>query len=433
MVLSRRAARCRLVGPTVLAVVAIFASPAPAGATPYTVATEQLVVQLGQSASRDPALLFGGLPGAVPQLLPGQRWSTDLPDAEAVYAESELSGRPGVNYVSPIENVRAADLVPNNPCYNQTCGPTKPVTVENPFAGSGATIVHPNGQTDLWAVHAATAWNITTGSPSDLVAVLDTGVDPNQPQLKGKVIIGPDVCADDRPQCSSPYDKNGHGTFVTGIIAASTNDGIGIAGLGWNTKVIDIKVLDDTGSGNSMDEATGIYDAVSAGAKVINLSLESEPCSQDPDDCGPNTDEESAVEYAIAHGVVVVAAAGNYDSQDPIYPADYPGVLSVAASTDQGSVDPANGPTSIFPSTAMRPISPPPESTCCPPGTTGTTPRRAALPWPLPMWQPRPRSLWRQTPPCRALKWPRCCGKRRRHWHQGALPSTGACWMWAPP
>ncbi len=343
MVLSRRAPRCRLVGPTVLAGVALFASPAPAGATPYRAATEQLVVQLGQSGVRDPASLLGALPGAVPQILPGQRWSTDLPDAEAAYVETELSGRPGVNYVSPVQQVQAADLVPNNPCYNQTCGPTKPVTVENPFAGPGATIVHPNGQTDLSAVHAAAAWSITTGSPNDLVAVLDTGVDPNQPQLKGKVIIGPDVCADDRPLCSSPYDKNGHGTFVTGIIAATTNDGIGIAGLGWNTKVIDIKVLDDTGSGNSMDEATGIYDAVSAGAKVINLSLESEPCSKDPNDCGPNTDEESAVEYAIAHGVVVVAAAGNYDSQDPIYPADYPGVLSVAASTDQGSVDPVNG------------------------------------------------------------------------------------------
>ena len=341
--LSGWAPRGALVGPTVLAGIALFASPAPAGATPYTVATEQLVLQLGQSGLENASSLLGALPGPVPQLLPGERWSTDLPDAEAASIEMELDGRRGVNYVSPVAPVRAADLVPNNPCYNQTCGPTKPVTVENPFAGAGATIVHPNGQTDLLAIHAAAAWSVTTGSPNDLVAVLDTGVDPNHPQLKGKVIIGPDVCADDRSLCSSPYDKNGHGTFVTGIIAAATNDGIGIAGLGWNTKVIDIKVLDDTGSGNSMDEATGIYDAVSAGAKVINLSLESEPCSVDASDCGPNQDEESAVEYAVAHGVVVVAAAGNYDSTDAIYPADYPGVLSVAASTDQGSVDPVNG------------------------------------------------------------------------------------------
>lgn len=322
---------------------ALFASPAPAGATPYKVATEQIVVQLSPAAERDPASSLGILPGQVPTLLPGQRWATDLPDAEAAGVERELSAKRGVNYVSPVVPVRAAGLVPNNPCYDGPCGPTKPVTVENPFAGAGATIVHPDGQTDLWAVHASAAWGITTGSAKDLVAVLDTGVDPNQPQLKGKVLVGPDVCADDRPQCASPYDKNGHGTFVTGIIAAATNDGIGIAALGWNTRVIDIKVLDDTGSGNSMDEATGIYDAVDAGAKVINLSLESEPCNVGPADCGPNQDEESAVEYAIAHGVVVVAAAGNYHSQSPIYPADYPGVLAVAASTDQGSVDPVHG------------------------------------------------------------------------------------------
>ena len=69
---------------------------------------------------------------------------------------------------------------------------------------------------------------------------------------------GPDVCADDRPRCASPGDNNGHGTFVTGLIAASTNDGTGIASLGWATRVIDIKVLDDDGQGNTMDEATGI-------------------------------------------------------------------------------------------------------------------------------------------------------------------------------
>jgi subtilisin family serine protease len=346
-VLSPRALRPGLAGVSILAGVVLFAAPAPAGATPFTVATEQLVVQLGQSRETDPASVLVGIPGPVPDLLPGQRWSTDLPTVEAAEVETELSKTPGVNYVSPVQEVEAAGLVvPDNPCYNETCGPTKPVTVENPFAGAGATIVHPNGQSDLWAVHASQAWGITTGSAGVLVAVLDTGVDPNQPQLKGRVIVGPDVCLDDRPLCASPYDNNGHGTFVTGIIAAADNDGIGIASLGWDTKVIDIKVLDDSGAGNSMDEATGIYDAVAAGARVINLSLQNQPCNENPSDCGPNQDEEDAVEYAISHGVVVVAAAGNDSprpSNEPVYPASYPGVLSVAASTDQGTVDPVNG------------------------------------------------------------------------------------------
>jgi subtilisin family serine protease len=329
-------------GAAVLASIGVFASPAPVGATPYEVATEQLVVQLSAAAEAHPASVLGLLPGPVPEWLPGQRWSTDLPTTEAAYVRSELSSVSGVNYVSPVQPVHAAGVVPNNPCYDATCGPTQPVVVEDPQLGAGATIVHPNGQSDMWAVNAAQAWGTTKGSSHVLVAVLDTGVDPEQVQLETKVIVGQDVCTED-PLCASPYDNNGHGTFVTGLIGAETNDGTGIAGLGWNTPVIDIKVLDDDGNGNTMDEATGIYDAVLDGARVINLSLTSDPCSMKPSACGPNPDEEGAVEYAIAHGVVVVAAAGNYNSDAPVYPAAYPGVLSVAASTDQGVVDPLNG------------------------------------------------------------------------------------------
>jgi subtilisin family serine protease len=343
-----------------LIVVGAFAGPSPLGATPYSVQTEQLVLQLSEGAETHPSSLLVGLPGPVPELLPGRRWSTDLPSAEAAYVESELSGAAGVDYVSPVRAIRAAaetELVPNNPCYVSACGPTQvdggpdaghPIVVEDPGGGPGATIEHPGGQTDLQAVNAAAAWGVTTGSPNATVAVLDTGVDPEHPQLIGKVVVGQDVCKDDRPLCASADDENGHGTMVTGLIAAATNDGLGIAGLGWNTQVIDFKVLDDTGNGNTADEATGIYEAVSAGAKVINMSFASLPCTVDPTGCGPNIDEEEAVEYAISHGVVVVAAAGNAQpgqgpSSEPLYPAAYPGVLSVAASTDGGVVDPTNG------------------------------------------------------------------------------------------
>ena len=344
--------------------------PAPAGASPYVVVTERLVVQLSAAAQTHPASLLGSLPGAVPQRLPGRRWTTDLPAVEAGLVQGALAGSKGVDYVSPVEAVKSSvvvpdnpsppmetgpssavepsgvepsGVVPDNPCYSAACGPTTPVKVENPAAGPGASVLHPDGQSDLWAVNASQAWGITRGSPNVFVAVLDTGVDVSQAQLEGKVIVGPDVCADDRPLCASPGDNNGHGTFVAGLIAADTDDGVGMASLGWETRVLDIKVLDDQGKGNTMDEATGIYDAVAAGARVINLSLTNEPCSMAPTDCGPDPDSEAAVEYAIAHGVVVVSAAGNFDSTEPLYPASYPGVLSVAAGTDQALVDPSGG------------------------------------------------------------------------------------------
>ena len=341
--IDRWSSRAWLAGAAFLGCAAILAGPAPAGASVFHAATEALIIQLGRSAEERPASLLSDLPGPVPQLLPGRRWVTQLPDLEAAAVEDELASRHGVDYVSPVAAVRAAGVVPDNPCYDASCGPSKPVIVEDPALGPGMTIVHPNGQTDMWAVGASQAWAVTKGSSKVIVAVLDTGVDPDQVQLEHRVIVGPDVCADDRPLCKSPYDQNGHGTFVSGLISAATNDGVGIAGLGWNTRVYDVKVLDDSGNGNTMDEATGIYDAVNYGAKVINLSSTNAPCSVDPTACGPNPDQEAAIDYALARGVVVVAAAGNYDSKSPVYPADYPGVLSVAASTDQGVVDPVNG------------------------------------------------------------------------------------------
>ena len=197
------------------------------------------------------------------------------------------------------------------------------------------------------AVNAPQAWATTTGDPNLTVAVLDTGVDSGHADLAGKVVLpGKVFCSVPGEVCTPGVDLVGHGTHVSGTIAAATNNGVGIAGLGWQTKVFMYKVLEDPnpgqgdpggGEGSTADIASAIYDAVNSGFRVINMSLSNEPCSVDAFNCGPDPDTQAAVAYAIDHGVVVVAAAGNSATTEPTFPAGYPGVLSVAA-TDNNRV-----------------------------------------------------------------------------------------------
>jgi subtilisin family serine protease len=121
----------------------------------------------------------------------------------------------------------------------------------------------------------------------------------------------------------SAMDDNGHGTHVAGIIGASVNNRQGIAGINWHSRVIPIKALDATGAGTSFSVADGIIEATDRGAKVINMSLGNYATS---------AFLREAVQYAYRHDVVLVAATGN-DSSQPGYPAAYPEVLAVAATT----------------------------------------------------------------------------------------------------
>ncbi len=172
-----------------------------------------------------------------------------------------------------------------------------------------------------------------------MVAVVDTGVDYNHPELTGKVTKGKDYVNAD----TDPMDDMGHGTHVAGIIAAKANNNYGIMGVSANAKILAIKVLDSMGYGNSSDVALGIYDAANnSSVKVINLSLGG----------AHSQDEDEAIDYAVnTKGKLVVAAAGNGNTNDVTnaYPAalslSYPGrVLAVAAhdqarcqaETDQG-------------------------------------------------------------------------------------------------
>lgn len=173
-------------------------------------------------------------------------------------------------------------------------------------------------------VSAQSAWDITRGSSTTKIAIIDTGVDYNHPDLAGKVIKGYDYVSDDW----DPMDQNDHGTHAAGIAAAATNNARGIAGMAPNVSIYAVRVLDANGSGSLDDVANGIYHAVDNGAKVVSLSLGGP---------GSATSLQNAVNYAVSKGVVVVAAAGNENTSAPSYPAYYSGAIAVAA-TDRNDL-----------------------------------------------------------------------------------------------
>jgi len=177
------------------------------------------------------------------------------------------------------------------------------------------------------------AWAVTVGSPV-IVAVIDSGIRFDHPDLAGVTVPGYDFLDDDPdptdPGCPVNVNQNSHGTHVAGTIAALTNNRTGVAGVTWGgasgVRIMPIRVgtipgTTDCTAISTLAEIQGIYWATDRGAKVINLSLGS---------ANPSQAEQDAVNYALGRGVTLVAAAGNQDA--PVsYPAAYPGVIAVSA------------------------------------------------------------------------------------------------------
>ena len=169
-------------------------------------------------------------------------------------------------------------------------------------------------------IEADQAWNWQTGDPSVLVAVIDTGVDYNHPDLAANYVpLGYDWRNND----TDPMDDTFHGTHCAGILAGELNNGIGIAGLA-QVRIMAEKGLGPEG-GRAVDLANAIVHAVDQGASILSNSWG-----------GPGQSEliHEAVKYAYDHGVLVVAAAGNEASDVKIYPAAYDEVVAVTA-TDE--------------------------------------------------------------------------------------------------
>jgi subtilisin family serine protease len=177
----------------------------------------------------------------------------------------------------------------------------------------------------IWAtsIDLPGAWSITTGQPSIIVAVLDSGVSFSHPDLEGKLLLGYDIVDDDL----RPDDDVGHGTAVAGIIAARGNDGRGIAGVAMGTMILPVRVGSAEGA-RVTDIAAGIRWAVDRGAHVINLSLVTE---------SPSLTLQEAVDYAWERNVPIVTPAGN-DPDQVTYPSAYAAPISVGATTIWGDV-----------------------------------------------------------------------------------------------
>lgn len=204
---------------------------------------------------------------------------------------------------------RTATSTPGSPTPTRTPPPGGVVTPNDPGYGQ---------QYGLQRIRAGPGWASSTGSEEIIIAIVDTGVDLTHPDLAAKIVPGWDFVNND----PIAQDDHGHGTHVAGIAAAITNNGLGIAGVSWGARILPVKVLNAAGSGYTSDVAAGIIWAADHGAKVINLSLG-----------GPSSSAtlESAVNYAVARGALVVAAAGNSGNSTPNYPAAYPAALAVAA------------------------------------------------------------------------------------------------------
>ena len=169
------------------------------------------------------------------------------------------------------------------------------------------------------------AWNTTAGNrTSILVAVIDSGIDYNHPDLAANYVpLGYDFVNND----SDPKDDNGHGTHCAGVIAAQVNNTLGIAGLA-QVRIMAEKGMNSAGSGSYINLANCIYHAVDQGAKILSNSWGG----------GDNSLIHDAVVYAANHNVLFLASSGNSGANSPQYPGAYNEVVCVAASDSNDDI-----------------------------------------------------------------------------------------------
>jgi thermitase len=270
----------------------LFAGPPDNPAPVSDFSQEQILVKFKPDVSLpEVAEIHRQLGGQVKETIPGIGVQVvTVPKGQAKEKAKAYSSNARVAYAEPDFVVQALGS-PDDPYFGLQYGLTK--------------------------VQAPQAWDVTTGSPSINIAILDTGVDQDHPDLADKIVSNINFISG-----ATVDDVYGHGTHVAGIAAAVTNNGIGVAGLGYSSTIMNVKVLGDGGMGTDGGVALGIIWAADNGAEVISMSLGG---------VGYSSTLEDAVNYAWSKGVVVVAAAGNNGNTVPFYPAACTNCIAVAA------------------------------------------------------------------------------------------------------
>lgn len=253
-----------------------------------------------------------------------------VPEGRELEKIEELKRNPLVEYAEPNRVVQIADTTAVEFHYN-LCAPD--VIPNDP---------HYAGQWNLPRIEAPAAWDITTGSSEVVIAFVDSGVDLDHPELRDKIWTNPgeipgngidddgngyvdDVHGWDFVNWhGEPQDDYWHGTFVSSIAAAMTNNGDGMAGVSWGAKIMPVKAMDEGFDSRIWNLTGAIQYAADNGAKIINLSWQL---------TGSDYPQalQTAVSYAHSKGALVVAAAGDSFTNTYKYPASLDHVVSVAA------------------------------------------------------------------------------------------------------
>ncbi|MDR2205321.1 MAG: S8 family serine peptidase [Flavobacteriaceae bacterium] len=217
---------------------------------------------------------------------------------------------------------------PNDTFFNRQWG----LYNDGTMSGIGSVVADSDTDMEL-------AWDIETGDPNMIIAVPDTGFRMTHPELAGRIWNNPNDPIDGIDNDGNgliddyqgwdyvnndndPTDDYGHGSNCSGIILAKANNGIGYAGVNWNSKLMVLKVLNQNNSGTYSAMANSIYYAVDNGAKVISMSIGGTTFSQALKD---------AVDYAYNHNVVFVACMMNDNNNAVYYPAGHDNVISVGS------------------------------------------------------------------------------------------------------